>query len=64
MRDTMVINYNPIYFYNSNGYREPLWYNQDTKQYINIRYAQKTTDWTKLVGNDPSNVHEYKYFPA
>ena len=54
-----------MYWFNKDGYREPLWYNQNTKRYINVRYAHKTTDWAKVeTDNGLSKIHTYKYIKA
>ena len=43
--NTGVINYNSLYFENENGDEMPLFYNNETKRYINIRYEHMSVDW-------------------
>ena len=34
-----LVTYNALYKFNNNGFEEPLFYDDDTKRYIEIRYA-------------------------
>lgn len=43
---TGVINYHQLQYYDQDGWLRPLWYNEEAKQYIDIRYAQRTSDYS------------------
>jgi hypothetical protein len=44
------------------GYPRPLFYNQTTKRFIKVRYAQKTSDWSDI--EKPDQIFTYDYFKA
>ena len=47
--NTGVVNYNSLYIASKEG-DEPLFYNDDLKRYINIRYEHFSVNWTLADG--------------
>ena len=59
---TGVVIYQSIYKADENGYEGPLFYNNDTRRYIEMRYAHVSTNWD-LASQEKYGV-TYKYHPA
>ena len=49
---TGVVNYNSLYLANQAGDETPLFYNDELKRYINIRYEHLSVNWTLGEGEE------------
>ena len=57
-----VIMYHSIYKANSEGIEMPLFYTNETRRYINIRYAHVTNNWD--LSNGGTYGQKIKYYEA
>ena len=58
-----MVNYNSLYLANQDGEEEPLFYDDDLKRYINIRYEHLQVNWTLEEGSDTFDMNK-TYFEA
>ena len=56
--------YHAIYRLDQDGAAQSLFMTRETKQYVNMRFAQRSTDWHLDEGQEAASVHSYKYFAA
>ena len=57
---TGIVNYNSLYIANQEG-DEPLFYNDDLKRYLNIRYEHFQVNWTLADGQDDFDMNRTYY---
>ena len=55
--------YQAIYKANEEGISMPLFYNDETKRYVTMRYAHVTNNWDLRNGKDKYGV-SYQYYEA
>ena len=61
-RNTGMINYNALYITNDKGEDVSLFYNNETRRYINVRYGSVYSDWAIKDDGDYFYKQDYKYF--